>query len=261
MTALDYTSVPREKILLIQNGAIKSTDASPEIQKARKMANQLVSAMHSNNLPRMITLLNKANQQFDEDNFALFLTSKDSEGWTPLMHPVGLGLIKIHKIFLHTVYTKLRNDPFQLFDVMSYTSVNGFTPFSLAVARRYFEIASYILENVLQLNINKYWFFSLMGAQSILRGFNVLTNAIYNSSDQGIYLDFIKLLLDKVSEIYGKNSRPFELFINQLDNNNFTALDYADTPKMQQLLKSFGAQMGDVVHKRYKQELKLAKQI
>lgn len=261
LTALDYTNVPREQILLIQNGAIKSTDASSEIQKARKMANQLVNAMYSNDLPKIIAILNAADQQFNEDNFGLFLASKDSEGWTPLMHPVGLGLVKIHKIFLHAASSKFKEDPFQMFDVMSYTTVNGFTPFSLAVSRRYFEIASYILETGLQLNINKYWFFSLMGAQSILRGFNVLTNAIYNSSDQGIYLDFIKLLLDKVSGIYGKNSRPFYLFINQLDNNNFTALDYADTPKMQKLLKSFGAQMGNVVHKRYKQELKQAKSI
>ena len=95
---------------------------------------------------------------------------------------------------------------------------------------------------------HKFYFYDYISAQDLATGFNALIMSVYNSSDEEIYLDFIEYLLNIMKDTFGLESRQFFWFINQRDFNGYSALDYANTPKIRNLLIEFGALPGHIMN-------------
>ena len=258
LTVLNYSRVTRDKHLLINYGAIINRQRSPGIRQAEQASRKLKQAMHNNDLQEVLHILHEAKTTFNEEEYIHFMTTQDKQGWVPIMNPTGQNRIKLVEILLSEVYENLKHKPYDLYDVIAAMDFTGRTTLAVAVERRAFEIATMLLTQALEVPINKYLLYDYLVTQEAGRGFAVLTIAIFDSSDEDIYIDFVEQLLEGIAQLFGKESRAFYLFINQLDYNNYTAFDYANTPKMKELLMKYGAQPGSIVYRQQQQELKKA---
>lgn len=262
-TALEYALATEDRNFLIKHGAIIRKIPSRDVEEARKLGNQLIDILHFGDLAKLKKILYEGEKKYKNKTtlFLDFIAQRNSGGWMPLTHAVAQGKMVYTKLIIYTIESMLKKEPTEIYDVLSNVDYTGKTVILIALQREHFDIAQYIIDKAIEYMPTPYYFYDLMITQNERNGFSPIIAAVYRSSDIPTFHNMIKFLLETMAGIFGKESREFYLFINELDLDNYTALDYADTPEIQKLLKSYGAELGSAVLERKNKELERARSL
>jgi ankyrin repeat protein len=240
-TPLVYAGQPEVRIYLKRMGAQIIHKLPPETIEAYELGKQLLELMHDSEFYKAQLLLYKILKKYKHsiNLFLDFMTSRDEAGWDALMHAAAQGDYKLVALILSLVENYFKEKPRAIYDVFL-LSDEGMSAMMYAIRRRHFEIARMLIEKMTLYADNKYQLYMMLNSTTYFNGFTPLIAAVYNSLDKDEFYDIISLLLNTVAERFGKNSREMDLFINTRDLDGFTALSYATTPRIKELLISYG---------------------
>ena len=241
-TPLKYALKANNRKFLIDHGATIIHQLNQQIQEAQALSAQFVEAMHDAAFGKMQKIMFKAQEQFrsNPDLFYEFISTKDDAGWDPLIHAVAQGRYEYVAFILYAAERYFKQNSQYIYDVLSSVSVDGQSPLLMAILRRNFEIAKLLIEKTKQYSKNDYLFYMIMNTTSYPKGLTPLLASVFYGSDQDEYYDITKLILEVVAERFGKNSHIMDLFVNSRNWDGFTALSYAASEKIKNLLKEYG---------------------
>lgn len=262
-TPLQYAVDVRDRSFLKRHHAVIKKAISPAIIEAEKLGERLIESMHQDDLGSFKKHLYRLEMKYKDrpDLFIYAIQARNGAGWTTLIHATAHQSIVYLKILIQAIENILGKSPSDIFDALGAIDHLGRTGLIIAVQRENFEGARYLIEKILQYSKNKYYFYNYIVTQAANNGFTALFSGVYKSQGYGPLYDFVKFFLEKMATVFGKESRDFERFINERDFNNYTALDYADSKEMNELLVNFGARYGSFINKRVKRDLAAASKL
>ena len=245
LNALRYADNPRVKFLLLDYGAVQpQKKLNPLLPLVNKYGLELNDASNQGNFSIFKQALKHANDyQADPNLLFYFFSARNGAGWNPFINTAADGQYKYIKLMLETMDKLFPKDAQEdKTQLLSNTDFEGRTPLHLAILRRHFKVARLIIDNTVRYSVNKPYLFNILNCPDELNGFTPFINAVYGAEefDKEMY-DFIKYFIEKMIDLFGRDSRMFYLILNTREYNNWTVLSYVSDPKLIKLLKSYGA--------------------
>ncbi len=247
-TALLVAQKNVDQFFLLRYGAKdenveKSVDR--DLVKAQKFGFKLIEAVEHSNLVAFKQIMRRAVKEFGDQAHLFYhmLSTRDEAGWNPIIHAAAHGQMETMKMMLHEIEEHFPEDEKELrIKVLSNNDYEGRTALHLALSRRYHKIAQLLMEKLIDYSENKPYLFTVLNAPDELNGYTPLMYVVYGAFeyDRPAY-DFLKDMLATMADVFGRDSRMFELFINARDYNGQTPLAYVSDDKMRELLTSYGA--------------------
>jgi ankyrin repeat protein len=247
-TALSLALSNPDKFFLMSYGAQEPEHPKPidpKMQQAHELGKKLIRAGRYADFKLFKLIIEQALREFSDNEHMLyhFFATNDSDGWNVLIHSAAEGQYEFVKLILDTIERHFIKTEKELKSLLiNDTDFEGRTALHMAILRHHHRSALLILDKLIGFSTDKPVLFSILNSPDELNGHTPFISAIYASGDynKGAY-DFIKSIITTIADVFGQNTRMFELFINARDYNNWTALSYVSDDKIRDLLKSYGA--------------------
>lgn len=246
-TALNSAQTDNDRLFLYSYGAV---DKSPKeddvlIFRADEYGRQLRKAGIGHNDDLFKKILDQATMALKSDPNAWFhvVTERDEGGWNAFMHAAAEGrlnqiivMFEIMEKYLPPAHSDY------LYLLLSTTDYEGRTPLHMAITRRYYDVALYIVDKLMKYSDDKTEILPILNAHDELNGFTPLFNAVYSvyEFDATAY-NFLTQLIAKIAHFYGPKSRMFWLWLNARDYNKESPINYTTDDAIIKLLKKYGA--------------------
>lgn len=234
-----------DRYFLQQHGARVRKGNMLDQDAAALLGKKLVDAANAHDLKQFKDVLGKAKEKFtgNENELFDFLTTADDAGWNVMIHAAAENQIQ----FLQEIFTFIDEtfapDHLQVKTLLlSNTDFEGRTPLHMAISRKHFDIALFIINRLQTFSGSTALLFAALNTPDEINGFTPLINAFFLNGeyDKQAYA-FIEKFIEIVRSLVGRNSRAFHLFINAVDYNGNTSLSYARGKRVKNLLFANGA--------------------
>jgi len=250
-TALDNAYFnSRHRQFIKEHGGISVRSLAPEVVEARKTGLALIEAIRDAKISNVQKIIFQAQKKYKETPslFLEVMMTRSSGGWDPLMHAVAISKSasetnEVIIFLLHAVKTFFANDEEAFYSIMRNVAQDGRGALIIAILQRDFDTAHLILATIKDFAPSKYFLYILLDVRTYVKGYTPLLAAVTFNLDEKIFSDLITDLVETVVGLFGKDSRPVDLFVNARDLNGSSVLAYATTPDIITLLKSYGAQL------------------
>lgn len=246
-TPINSAQTPETRFFLERYGAImtKPADQTPEVEKAIEYGHKLIEASNLGNFKEFKKIIDTALEEFQDQQHLIYhiLYAKDDAGWNVIIHTAADGQYKYLKLLLALIKKYFAADEKELKSIiLASTDFEGRTSLHMAINRRHYKVARLLVETYIEHGVNKPMIFAVLNTPNELNGFTPFMNAVYGvyQFDHDAY-EFVKYMIQKAENYFGRDSRMFWLFLNARDYNGWTPLDYAADKQIEELLKSYSA--------------------
>lgn len=234
----------RHKKFLLEHGATIVRKTPKAIKEARQFGLDLIEAIREDRFSTVQRIIANVQQKYKDQPklfFQVFMV-RSHGGWDPLMHAAALSY-EYTAFILHVIENYFENDEESFYAVLRNVAQDGRGALYITILRRNFETSKLLIRKIIDYSPSKYFLYILMNLRTYGKGFTPLLAAVDFSSDKDEFFDFIKILIETVAKPFGRDSRAVDLFINTHDQDGFTPLAYATSPKITQILLSYGARI------------------
>ena len=183
-------------------------------------------------------VLRKAQLQYQDNQsgFYHFLSAKNHDGWSPLMHYAAEGNQLAIDAILNAAKTFYHGNPKPIIRLLTDMDGQNRSVLYIAVERNKSDSVKALSEHALAVFCNDKQCFATFINTADEDGWAPLHLAAYNNNKK-----IVKLLVEAANEAFGKKSEEFERFINHRDYDGVTPLFYAGRPEDIILLTEYGA--------------------
>lgn len=244
-TPLDNTYFnPRHRQFIMQHGGISLHEIKPEILEARKTGLALIEGIRDAKFNVVQKIISEAQKKYKKTPrlFLEVLMTRSPAGWDPLMHAVAINY-EFSAYLLYVVQTFFADDEEAFYSILRNVAQDGRGALIISILQRNFDISHLIIKTMKNFAPSKYFLYILLDIRAYGKGFTPLLAAVNFSLDKMIFTNLIGALLETIAELFGKESRPMDLYVNARDLNGYPPLAYATAPDVITLLKSYGARL------------------
>lgn len=245
-TPLDKTYFnARHRQFLKQNGGVSLHIEPPEFVEAHKIGLALIDSIRDDKFNIMQKIITQAQKKYKNDPhlFLEVMMARTDAGWDPLMNAVAINAInhEYTAYLLHAIETFFQDDEEAFYSILRNVAQDGRGALIITMLQRNFVISHLLIKTIKEYAPSKYFMYILYNIRTYVKGYTPLIAAANFSSEEKVFNNIIMELLDGIVEIFGKDSRPMELFVNTRDLDNYPPLAYSITPELDALLRSYGA--------------------
>lgn len=249
-SSLFYIRNSQDKVFLKNAGAQVIESKNPPVKQALKMNRDIIESLHRGQYATAKATIAQALRDFNgnDDLLTLVFATQDENGWDILAHAIATSNDKaLIQYLVETIATAFKN-PIARFNALANIDQEGLSNLSLALQRKNYDFARLLINEMQKIStqhdLNPLQFHLYMTFENELTGASPLITIMRNNNGDEQAFAMIKFIVEKMAEIYGRNSRAFATFINATDFDGKRALDYASTDEIGNYLKSYGAQEG-----------------
>ncbi len=234
----------RHRQFLKQYGGITLHEIKPEIVEARKTGLELIEAIRDDKFNVVQKIIFETQKKYKKTPrlFLEVMMTRSPAGWDPLMHAVALSY-EYTAFLLHIVETFFADDEEAFYSILRNVAQDGRGALIISLLQRKFDISHLIIRTMKNYAPSKYFLYILLNIRTYSKGFTPLLAAVNFSLDKRIFSEIISTLIDTIVGLFGKDSRPVQLFVNTRDLDGYPPLAYATAPDIITLLKSYGAEL------------------
>lgn len=234
----------RHRKFLVEHGATIIHKTKKDIEEARQIGLDLIEAIREDRFSSVQRIVSAALEKYKDKPklfFEIFMV-RSSGGWDPLMHAVALSY-DYTAFILHLIERYFENDEESVYAILRNVAQDGRGSLIISILRRNFETSKLLIRKIVDYAPTKFYLYTLMNLRTYVKGFTPLLGAVDFSSYRDEFFEIIKILIETVATPFGKNSRAIDLFVNTHDLDGFPPLAYATSPKITEILLSYGARI------------------
>lgn len=205
---------------------------------ATQFGKQLIEASHNpdTNVLKKVLRAGAMRYQNNPKAFLQFITTRDFDGWTALIHAASQDDAERLSILIDTAHRYFGNDIPVLASIINAQGKRDRTALMLAVEHHGVDAVKILLKKAQELfGTNKQLFLKFLNLPESSDHWTALMLAVDQSAAK-----IVSLLVEKAIEVFGKESPELDAFLNAQDSFGRTALQLTIDPWDRILLKNYG---------------------